>query len=161
MDSTIDNELKRGRSYCLRLLAISPRTEGEVSSRLLRKGYSEAASRDIIDSLKKSGLIDDGVFARDWVERRQSAGPRSRRMLKEELARKNVDEDIIEKVFSEMSDETDDAKTASVAAEIKMAKLDGEPSDKVRGKVFRYLLSRGFGPETAEEAVRKVLDEDR
>ena len=159
MDSTIDRELKRARSYCLRLLSISSRTERQIVLKLEEKGYSEEASGKTMDALKGEGLVDDERFARDWTDSRQRSNPRSRKMLKKELIAKGVEADTIDKVLSEMGEETDDVKTALAAAERKLAKTAGAEKDKA--KVFRYLLGRGFDMDTAEEAVRKVLDEDR
>ena len=152
MDNTTDKELKRGRSYCLRLLSVRARTEQELRSRLKRKGFSDEAAISILGALKDKGLVDDEAFAKEWIEYRQESKPRSRRLLEAELAKKGIDEKVIEKVFSGQESELNEK---DIARDLVKDMLS-ESSDEMKAKAFQYLLRRGFDAEVAEEVINEL-----
>ena len=90
MNNAVNEELKRGKTYCLRLLSLRSRSESELEFRLKSKGYSDTSRRRILNLLKDNGLVDDFEFARQWIESRLRTNPRGKRALRQELAKKGV-----------------------------------------------------------------------
>lgn len=73
-----------------RLLEVRPRSIAEVRRRLRDAGYRAELVDAAIDRLAELGMLDDGAFARAWVESRDRARPRGERALRAELRGKGV-----------------------------------------------------------------------
>ncbi len=74
-----------------RLLAVRPRSRRELERRLRRRGYPEEAIREILARLEEVGLLDDGAFARQWVESRMLRGMGPDAVERELIRRFGVD----------------------------------------------------------------------
>ena len=79
------------RLASLRLLAQRRLTESELWARLARRGYDEDEIRAAIARCKADGFIDDGLFARLFVDGRTKAVGNAR--LVAELVRRGIDRD--------------------------------------------------------------------
>ncbi len=157
MDNNRDRGLKKGRSYCLRLLSIRPRTEKELKAKLKDKGYDEDVLERLLEGFKEQGLIDDLKFAKDWIDCRMRTSPRSERALKEELRKKGVPAGTIEEAMSQRPEELDERKIARELLEGILRDNKDASSDGIKAKMYGFLLRRGFSEETAEEVVNEVM----
>jgi regulatory protein len=101
-------------------------------------------------------MLDDAAFARFWVENRTAFSPRSGRLMSYELRQKGVAGGDIEVALP--SEDGDSAKEAAMRRARSLASLDYET---FRKKLLPYLQRRGFGYETASEAVESAWQESR
>ena len=76
------------RLSALRLLAERRVTEAQLWSRLLRKGYAHEDVRCAVEACKVDGYVDDGLFARLFVEGKRKAVGDAR--LVAELVRRGI-----------------------------------------------------------------------
>jgi regulatory protein len=157
MNGGNDSEVKKGKTYCLRLLSLRPRSEREIELRLKGKGYSNISRKELLDQLKKEGLVNDREFARQWVDSRLRSSPKGKRFLRKELLEKGVSGKVIDKIFSEKISELDERKIADGLIRKKLAKSGIKKDLKLKGKLYRYLLQRGIEAEIAEEAVNEAV----
>ena len=140
-------------------------------------GYRHALVDDVVGRLVELGYLDDGTFARAWVESRDRSRPRGESALRRELALKGVDRAVIDEVLTERAAGSPDAgaeggasfgdgaTTAvapdrTVSADVdreaaerllhrKAASLRREPDErKRRQKAYALLARNGFDPET-------------
>jgi regulatory protein len=142
-------------SSALRLVAYQPRSEKQLRERLGRRGVAERVIDRTIARLKELRLIDDTAFAAAWVEVRDRASPRSRRLLAAELREKGV----AGPVALSSASAVDDAAAAYRAGLKRARRLAGKPFPEFQRKVGDLLLRRGFDYETAGEAVRRLFEE--
>ena len=156
MDKKCNPDLTKGKSYCLRLLSLCPRTEHELRSRLKNSGYKEPGIDRILDTLKGAGLVDDLKFALEWVELRMGSSPRGARLLETELRNKGVPGTVIEEVVKKAFTVLDERTVAIDLVKEKMRGYEGISDNKLKGKLFQFLLRRGFEEEMAEEAINEV-----
>ena len=156
MDKSFEKELERGKSYCARLLSLRPRTEKEIDTRLEGRGFSPALRGRILLSLKKAGLVDDLVFAKEWIDSRTRTSPRGRSLLAEELRKKGVSPGVIEQALSGSMDDLDERSLAAGLVKKHLQKT-GQRDIKLKAKLFRLLVSRGFDPELAEEVINELI----
>lgn len=79
------------RAYVAALQALAQRriTEAQLWKRLERKGYAHEEIREAGDRCKRDGYLDDGLFARLYVE--QSRRPLGDRRLVGDLVRRGID----------------------------------------------------------------------
>jgi regulatory protein len=153
MNRNQDEELKRGKKYCLRLLSLRSRSEYEIEARLKNHGYPAQARKGILDSLKNDGYINDLKFAKEWIDSRIRSNPRGIRMLTGELKQKGVPEDIIKKALTDKAGELDEREIASGLIRDRLRSIKTTPEEKLKGKLFRFLLSKGFDPEISEDVI--------
>jgi regulatory protein len=143
------------REIALRQLTVRARSRAELARALARKNVPDDVSKTVLDRLTEVGLVDDEVFAREWLaagERRQ----RSRRALLAELAEKGVDRDVAETVAADLDSDRDYA-VARAYAERKAAGLSRvEPAARYR-RLAGALARRGFGAGVVAQVTREVL----
>lgn len=143
------------REIALRQLTVRARTRVELARALARKQVPEDAAQAVLDRLQEVGLIDDEVFARDWL----AAGGRrqkSRRVLLGELAEKGVDRELIDAAAAELEAERDyDIATAFAAR--KARGLTGlEPAVQYR-RLAGALARRGFPASVVAQVTKEAL----
>ena len=163
------DEVMRAKNYALGLLregrtndaeasapTVKPKiyTKSEMSQRLAREGFSEAAVETAIEELIDSGHIRDRKYAENWIVRRQKSNPRGKTLLKRELLDKGVDRQTAEQVVAqvEMKDET---TLALQIAQKRMKQYQRLPVHTAKRRLHGFLARRGFG----SEIVRDVLDQ--
>ncbi len=143
------------REIALRQLTVRARTRVELARALARKHVPEDAAEVVLDRLEEVGLIDDAVFARDWL----AAGGRrqkGRRVLLGELAEKGVDAELIAAAATELEAERD-YEVASAFAARKAAGLAGlEPPVRYR-RLAGALARRGFPASVVAQVTREAL----
>jgi regulatory protein len=139
----------------LKLLDYRPRTEKEIYQRLAQKGYEPENIEITIDRLRTANLVQDGQFARMWVENRNTSHPRSMRLMQYELKMKGVQDVLIENALAESES---DLTLAQRAAEKHARKLRNLEWLDFRKKLSAFLARRGFSFETINFVVRSVWE---
>jgi len=86
-----EDEGEKAYQQALRLLSYRPRSEAEVRKKLEQRKQPESTIAGVLERLRRTGLIDDARFARDWAENRSEFRPRSRRALAIEMRQRGVD----------------------------------------------------------------------
>ena len=140
----------------LHLLGYRPRSENEVRRKLTEKGFSGEVIDSVSERLKSSGLIEDGQFAKIWVENRATFRPRSHRMMAIELRQKGVTDDAIQ---AALDSSVDDSTLAYEAAVRYSRRLSGLEWGEFRERIYGYLRRRGFSYGTITMAVQRLWSE--
>lgn len=156
-DSAEADPVAVAREIALRQLTVRARSRAELARALARKQVPEATAKTVLDRLAEVGLVDDEVFARDWLaagDRRQ----RSRRALLAELAEKGVDRDVAEAAASELDSERDYA-VARAYAERKARGLGRVEAAARYRRLAGALARRGFPAPVVAQVTREVLDD--
>jgi regulatory protein len=147
------------RDIALRQLTVRARTRVELARALARKQVPEEVAGAVLDRLTEVGLIDDAVFARDWL----AAGGRrqkSRRVLLGELAEKGVERELIDEAASELAAERDFEVARGFAARKVTALAGLEPAVRYR-RLAGALARRGFSASVVAQVTREALAEAR
>lgn len=122
-------------SIALHFLKFRPRTVFEVEEKLKSKKISENEIKKVISVLKREKLLDDKKFATMWVENRNHLKPTGSYLLKLELKKLGVAENIIETTLSDQDEE----ELAQKAIESKSRYRQADFS-----KQAAFLQRRGF-----------------
>lgn len=94
-----------GLESALALIARRPRSRHEILTYLQRKDLDEASMAAICGRLEGLGYLDDGSFARWWIENRLAHRPRGRVALRHELRGRGVAPDVIEEALADLDEE--------------------------------------------------------
>ena len=142
------------RQIVLRKLSAQARTRHELASALAAKRVPDDAATTILDRFTELGLIDDGQFARDWVESRQNRRSLSRSALRRELQTRGVDAEHIAEALAPVGSE-EELTAARQLVEKKLRSMERlEPAVRYR-RLAGALGRRGFG----SGVITTVLDE--
>jgi len=133
-----------------RLLVGRPRSEAEIRQRLARAGYPPETTQRVLARLRQNGDVDDGAFARVWVENRMAFRPRSGAMLRAELRRKGLAAVEIDSALRNL----DESAAAWQAVQRVARRWPALDPARRRRRRYAYLQRRGFDSET----IRLVLD---
>lgn len=166
IDVERDRDTSRIRERALRLLDQRSRSRHELRTRLVGTGpepqHDPELVEEVLDGLEGSGLINDAVFAREWVRQRASARGKSARVLDMELREKGVAEPVRAEALEHISAEDEEAQARAVAAkkarEVKAPPADRAAYDKVLRRVVGVLARRGYNAELTMRVAREALD---
>lgn len=140
-------------------LAARARSRREMEARLLRSGYRPATVEMVLYKLEREKLLDDGDFARQWVEAR-SGRTLGRRRIAQELQRKGVSRTHAEEALAAVDEEAE-ADACLRAAEKLVSRYRREDLRQGEQKLTQALVRRGFGWEDARRAAQRALDGTR
>ncbi len=139
-----ENAEESAMCYALKLLGYRQRSEGEMRTRLARKGFSAQVTDRTLAELTRLSLLDDRDFALNWVTMRQGRGAAR---LKQELLQKGIARDLAEESIGRaMSVEDEIASAWQVAVRATRSRpLPLTYAEVLR--VRRLLQRRGFSYE--------------
>lgn len=155
------DKLQRYLDLTYRYLSFRNRSEKEIRDYLTGKNIPAEMIETIVGKLYDQKFLDDEKFARSLILFRARLKPKGRYALEIELRQKGISKDIIEKAFSETTDEElpDEITQAKGLIASRIQKLQGEPRQVIYQKVGSFLGRRGYSWETAKKAIDAVLEE--
>ncbi len=152
---TAADQREAAYQQALKFLSYRPRSEAEIRNNLCKHDIDETIILDVLQRLKKSGLLHDRDFARNWVANRNEFSPRGRRALRAELRQKRVADDLIDEALAEL----DETTLAERAARQKAHKVHTDDWQTFFRKMAGFLGRRGFNYEIIREIVPRLWAE--
>ena len=144
------------RTILLRKLTAAPRTRAQLRDDLIGRGIPEDVADRVLDRFTDVGLIDDGAYARLWVESRHRSRGSARSVLRQELRHKGVDAALVEDALADLDADSERARAAELVR-VKARSLSRlEPQARVR-RLVGMLQRRGYSSSVAYSVVREVL----
>lgn len=107
------DEFETALNRAMHFLSFRARSQQEMQTYLLKKGFEPALIDRVITRLKEEKLVDDLDFAQNWLDSRQRFRLRSKSLMKLELRQKGVAETEIEQAIQ--SSNLDDLELALTA----------------------------------------------
>src|SRR3989304_8842660 len=92
-------------NIALRFLKFRPRTVFEIEKKLKTKRFKDKEIKKVISVLKKNKLLDDENFAKMWVRDRNLLKPSGSYLLKMELRKLGIADEIIEETLEKQDEE--------------------------------------------------------
>jgi regulatory protein len=141
----------------LRALERRSYARADLGRRLLRKGHPRGAVESALENAAGLGLLNDAVFARDYVQSRAARGRGPSRLTRDLLAM-GVDRAHIEQALAAEWPEGNDQGDVPLALATKRAEQLGRlPRQVKRRRVLAYLARRGFTGREVTEMVGRVV----
>lgn len=147
------------KTYAFLLLKFRQRSRKELYQRLKNKKFNPETIEKTLDFLQEKGFVDDGAFAREWVNSGLKR-PLGLHRIRQELNLKGVDQDIIAAVFAEAKKDYREDEVISKIAKKMAAKLKGAGPKKIKQRLYAYLLRRGFSADAIVEAIQREIASD-
>jgi regulatory protein len=140
----------------LRALDYKARSASEITKKLTGKGFSKETIEITLERLLTNRLLDDERFARDWVENQSNFRPRGRRLLKQEMRLKGLDDQVIEQALERAAEEENLAYQAAQRPANRFGDLKWQD---FRLKLSQFLARRGFTYSTVAPVVLRLWRE--
>ncbi|WP_049189632.1 regulatory protein RecX [Corynebacterium sp. 212_CJEI] len=151
------------RAKALRLLDQRMRSRKELVERLEAvEEFPTSMIEEVVDDLTRSGLVNDELFASEWVRQRFASRGKSKMVLNRELQKKGIDAslraDALEQITHNAEEEVARKLAAKKAATIKTVAPDFNSKQKDLRKVVGVLARRGFPSELSMSIARDQLE---
>lgn len=151
------------RRRALLLLDARARSRHELRARLVDLEFDEAVIDDVLDDLAGVGLLNDAVFAHEWVRQRHARRGKSARVLDRELRDKGVDAGTRADALEQIDPADEEAMARQLAAKkarsVKAAPADRAAHDKELRRIVGVLARRGFNQGLSLRIAREALDD--
>ncbi len=148
------DSVEKAYERALNFLSYRPRSEAEVRRNLRKKDVEDEVIEVVIERLTQTGLVDDGEFARYWVENRVQFKPRGARALHYELREKGIADSIIADALADLDEEL----AARQVAETGARRLTHLQARDFRRKLSAYMARRGFSYAVIAPLIEELLD---
>ena len=151
--------LIRCKNSALRIIEKSCKTEKEVRDKLILKGYENNSINKSIEFLKEYNFINDSNYLKAFInDKLKSQGSQK---IKYTLIQKGISKDKIEEELCNLNKENE----KNVALNLAKKKLDiikKKETDnfKISGKLYRYLISKGYQYDVTSEVVKEIMSLD-
>lgn len=154
-------DLASARNYVWRLIAFCQRSEREIRDRLKIKEYEPKIVEEVAAYFKDLGYINDKEFARSWIESRL-AKPLGLRVIREELKKKGIEEEIIDSLLKEKKPAGDESAIVEKLAEKYLNTLKRKEGtvQRIKPKLYGYLIRRGFSPDIVTETISRIIKDN-
>lgn len=143
------HSVKEVRDYLWRKTRETKVRNRKTGELMVRKGVSQSVANRVLERLVDKGYVDDGKFARFWIENRNQRKGISFKKLEAELLSKGVPVDIIRE---NMQNTTRDEKS-------ELKKMIEKKANKYtdKQKLTAYLARQGFSYDDIKIAVDEYV----
>ena len=144
----LETEKSQALDKALTHISATMKTKKQIADFLAKKGYTEAVQAYVLERLEYYKFVDDYAYCRAYINGVEGKGKRA---LEADLIKRGADRKAIEEVLYEV--EEDDGEALKILEKYMRGK---EFSKENLYKGFKYLLSKGFGYDTAKSALTKI-----
>lgn len=149
----------RCKNSALRIIEKSCKTEKEVRDKLILKGYEDNSINKSIEFLKEYNFINDSNYTKAFI--RDKLKSQGSQKIKYTLIQKGISKENIDEELSNLNKESEKS-TALNLAKKKFDIIKKKESDnyKISGKLYRYLISKGYEYDVTSEVVKEIMSLD-
>ena len=150
----LETEKSQALDKAMTHISASMKTRKQIRDFLVKKGYTEAVVNYVIERLEYHSFVDDYAYCRAYVNSVEGKGKRA---LEVDLMKRGAEKSAIQSALDDVEEDTEQALN------ILEKYMRGKQLDKQNlYKGFKYLLSKGYGYDTAKAALENFgdIDED-
>ena len=152
IDAQIMDETNSCFDVALNYISKSLKTKKEIVDKLLKKGYCDEIISLTLEKLSSYGYVDDTEYAKRFLETyKNSLGEKA---IRYKLYLKGVNDKIIDELF--LNAEFDISVPENLAQKYLKNK---EINSQNLSKCYKYLLSKGFSYEIANQVILKYKED--
>lgn len=151
------DEVEEAYNKALSYLSYRPRSKAELERYLKGKKLADESAAQVMERLAQLQLVDDGEFARYWVENREQFAPRSKYALRSELRQKGLSSGDVDAAVGAL----DEDASAYEAARKRAARLSALDRETFQRRLSGFLARRGFGYAVVKRIVTRLWREQQ
>lgn len=142
-------QYEKAKKAAYKYLAYRVRTRRQVTEMLFRKGFDNETVTLVMDSLLEYGLLNDEVFAEQYVRKNSL---HSRAVMAAGLKYLGVDEYIVDRVLAGI----DSGAEMRVAMSLALGRRKRRGNDYPLVKIAAFLSRRGFSRDIVERVLSRL-----
>jgi regulatory protein len=139
-----DPLLERALQKAYRLLSLRARSEQELRQKLILRGFEKDTVDAAVARLYEQGYLSDENFARQWARHLAFDKLLGDRKIAASLAEKGIDRNAAQRAIREARREMGEAEAMRKLLEKKRRPGGAAMDEKLRRRIFRSLLAKGF-----------------
>lgn len=145
---------QKALNTALRILAGRDHSKSELNRKLKQRGFKAEDIEKAVSECERLDYINDERTARLYINQMIRKGQGLNR-IRHELKKKGLRGQRIQDILAEIESDLDEAQGAEriLKKNIKRFEREADPK-KRRGKIYRFLLARGFSQDT----IRQLID---
>jgi regulatory protein len=147
------------RAIALRQLTVAPRTRAQLAEAMRRRDVPDDVVEKVLDRFEEVQLVDDGEFARQWVQTRHLGRGLARRALSHELRQRGVDEETRREAVEVIGYE-EELEAARELVRRRWASMRGDDPARRARRLAGMLARKGYPAGIAYRAIREVTGEN-
>ncbi|MCK4546094.1 MAG: regulatory protein RecX [Candidatus Eisenbacteria sp.] len=148
--------LQRAKDLAAKHLGRRMRSEREIEMYLGGKGFDTDTITQVVCDFRRVGLLDDRALIRNWADRRLALRPSGRLALERKLAARGIDEEVLAQELDDIYATVSEDDLCEKAAAGCLRRIGNLPAAKRRGKLYRFLLQRGFSRSVITEFLEEM-----
>ncbi len=150
----LETEKSQALDKAMNFISAAMKTKKQVRDYLDKKGYTQAVADFVIEKLEYYKFLDDYAYCRAYVA---GVSGKGKCAIENDLFKRGAERKAVEEALAEIEED------AGAALAVLNKYMRGKESTKENlYKGFKYLLSKGYGYDTAKSALSGfgVDDED-
>lgn len=159
MHKSNDDQFRKAYSSAMNFLSLRDHSRLELKKKLASRGYDEKITEQVIQSLVYSGYIKEDELASRYADIMLSKGYGKFR-IRVKMQQKGLDGEDFEKAIGSDCWLENELNSAITAGSKKIRSIKDEDQSKIRIKLSRFLVSRGFDYDITREAVKIIMEEN-
>jgi regulatory protein len=132
----------------------------EMKQALGRRTDDDKLLKNVMDRLKRSKMIDDERFARQFARQRAEVRHLGKFRIARDLRARGVPDKHIEAALAETSKVTDEAAVVRLRVDRKLRSFRGEITENKMASLYRSLLRAGFSADVIRRELKALTRED-
>ena len=149
----------RCKNSALRIIEKSYKTEKEVRDKLILKGYEDNSINKSIEFLKEYNFINDSNYTKAFI--RDKLKSQGSQKIKYTLIQKGISKENIDEELSNLNKESEKSTAFNMAKKkFDIIKKKENDNYKISGKLYRYLISKGYEYDVTSEVVKEIMSLD-
>lgn len=157
-------QIENLKSICkddaLKLLARRLHSKYELKQKLLKKKHAPDIINEVLSHLERNEILNDSQFSKLFVAEKLRNKKLGALKIKAELFKRGIDRKIIDSEIELLNDEYLNENALEIAKKkLKILSKRGTEKEKIKTKLFSFLLSKGYDYETVKNIIYNVLSE--
>lgn len=154
------DEIKKCKNTALKIIERSYKSEKEILDKLILKGYDKRIIIEVLEFLREYSFIDDEKYASMYIRDKMKSEGLSK--IKYSLLRKGISDELIKNAILENSNKDIEFETAFKLGRQRYKILSKSERDeyKLSQKLYRFLVSKGYGFDVVSSVIRKITNEE-
>lgn len=146
----------RCKESALRIIERNYKTEKEVRDKLKLKGYEEDDIDSSIEFLKNYNFLNDYNYTKAFIK--DKINIQGSQKIKYNLIKKGISKEIVQEQLSSINKDDEKITALNIAKKkLNIIKKSENDEYKISGKLYRFLISKGYGYDVVKEVVKEVM----
>ncbi|MBN1638507.1 MAG: regulatory protein RecX [Ignavibacteriales bacterium] len=151
-----ENDLINTKNSALFYLARRQHSRSELFLKLMKKKYSKVIIERALNDLENSGFINDREFTKSYIQELVNKKREGINKIRNRLFSKGINKEIIDEELKNIIQTENILDNALILAKKKINILSKNnlSKEKIRQKLFSYLVAKGYNYELVSEIIK-------